>query len=204
MAAGVASATVTDCTSLISNSSGGSECRNDSDANGLLFRDGPAHRQQRGAPNHRRHVPLLHPMSRPTQISPSPAILAILVIGSLASVTLGDDTAAFTEPYRDVELSVSEMGTLSHVDVKEGDQVSLGQVLAGLDETVVAATLVTAEKAMEGRGRLKSAQAELSRSEDNLKKLTELYRRRHATDQEIAPCSIGPRHCGRSARSGSR
>lgn len=116
------------------------------------------------------------------------ATYSIVLIASCAFWTSGgncDETAAFVEPYRDVELSVSEMGTLSHIDVKEGDRVSQGQVVAGLDESVAAAMLNMAQKAKEGRGRLNSAQAELDRAEHNLEKLLQLYARKHATDQEI-------------------
>ena len=114
----------------------------------------------------------------------------IACCGSLATDGFCDDTAAFVEPYRDVDLSVSELGTLSHIDVKEGDRVTQGQIVAGLDESVAAAMLTMAKKAKDGRGRLKSAQAELDRAEHNLEMLLQLHARKHATDQEVARAKL--------------
>lgn len=116
-----------------------------------------------------------------------PLVVVVTVLnGFVSSCAFGEDTVAFVEPYRDIELSASEMGTLSYIHVKEGARVAQGQVLAGIDESVVAAMLVMAEKAKEARGRLKSAQAELDRAEHHLEKLAQLAERKHATDQEIS------------------
>ncbi|MEO1979139.1 MAG: biotin/lipoyl-binding protein [Fuerstiella sp.] len=43
----------------------------------------------------------------------------------------------FTEPYADINMAASEMGTLANVAVKDGDVVKAGQLLANLDDAVL-------------------------------------------------------------------
>ncbi len=96
------------------------------------------------------------------------------------------DISAFIEPYRDIEVASSEMGTLAYLNVKEGDRVSQGQVLGGLDEEVLRATLEVAQTAKEARGRLVSAEQELAFQTENLVKIRQLIERRHASAEELS------------------
>lgn len=97
----------------------------------------------------------------------------------------GGPVEAFTEPWDDVKLAASEMGTLSEVFAKEGDVVAAGQVLATLDDLVLQASLEVADAARSSEGALRSAAADLARREADLKKLTELRKRNHASLQEV-------------------
>jgi membrane fusion protein (multidrug efflux system) len=115
---------------------------------------------------------------------------AKLVFGLVACVFApapiwASDISAFIEPYRDVDIASSEMGTLAYLNVKEGDRVSKGEVLGGLDEDVLRANLEVAQVAKEARGRLTSAEEELAFQTQNLLKIRELSQRRHASAEEL-------------------
>jgi len=110
-------------------------------------------------------------------------LIAYVLSPALAKAT---DISAFIEPYRDIDVATSEMGTLAYLNVKEGDHVTRGQVLGGLDEEVVRANLDVAQKAKEARGRLVSAEEELAFQTENLRKIRQLIERRHASAEELA------------------
>lgn len=102
------------------------------------------------------------------------------------ALTNANDLSAFMEPYREIDMATSEMGTLAYLKVKEGDRVSQGQILGGLDEEVLRATLEVAQKAKDARGRLVSAEEEHAFQTENLHKLRELFDRQHASAEELA------------------
>lgn len=108
------------------------------------------------------------------------------ILASNQSLVRGGEIRGFVEPFRDIDLATSEMGTLAYINVKEGDRVSQGQVLAGLDESVLQAALDVADKTKAARGRLDSAKEELALHTDRLAKITELHHRQHASAEELA------------------
>lgn len=91
----------------------------------------------------------------------------------------------FTEPYADILLAASEMGTLSEVMVKDGDEVKAGQMLAKVDDGVLLASLAVAKAGMEAEGELRSAQTQLELKKVELQKLNELFGRQHASQKEL-------------------
>ena len=91
----------------------------------------------------------------------------------------------FTQPYFDVDVAASETGLLAELQVREGDRVRKGQLLASLDDAVLQATLEIAKQTMDSLGRLESAEAELRLQVDTVNKLRQLHSRRHASDQEL-------------------
>lgn len=92
---------------------------------------------------------------------------------------------AFTEPYQDIAIAAAEMGTLARVNVQEGDQVKVGEVLAGLDDQVLRAAQDVARYSMQVQGPLKSTQADLRMKEEDLQKLESLRDRNHASQREV-------------------
>ncbi|MCA9059207.1 MAG: efflux RND transporter periplasmic adaptor subunit [Planctomycetaceae bacterium] len=92
---------------------------------------------------------------------------------------------AFTEPYRDIAIAASEMGTLDRVMIKEGDVVSEGDIIAGLDDAVLKASLDVARAGRDSQGPLRTATADLEMKRRELEKLQELRSRDHATQQEV-------------------
>ena len=132
-----------------------------------------------------------HIISTPAGRRLLPPIVALLSCLGTAAVSQdpeqpkSDVIEGFTEPYADVSLAASEMGTLASVSVAEGDQVEAGQFLASLDVRVLKASLAVAEASMKSKGLLKSAMADLSVKEDEFKKMDELRRRNHASEKEL-------------------
>ena len=92
---------------------------------------------------------------------------------------------AFTEPYRDISVAASEMGTLAEVGVREGDVVAAGDKIAVLDEDVLRASLEVARRSMSSEGALKSAQADVDLKKADSEKMTQLRDRNHASQQEV-------------------
>lgn len=113
-------------------------------------------------------------------------LIGLIACVLVPALTRASDVSAFIEPYRDIDVATSEMGTLAYLNVKEGDYVSLGQVLGGLDDEVVRANLDVAQKAKEARGRLVSAEEELAFQTENLRKIRQLVERRHASAEELS------------------
>jgi RND family efflux transporter MFP subunit len=92
---------------------------------------------------------------------------------------------AFTEPYRDISVAASEMGTLSEVRVVEGAIVKQGDILAVMDDDILRASLEVARRSMNAEGLLKSAQADLDMKIQEQEKLKQLRDRDHASQQEV-------------------
>ena len=91
----------------------------------------------------------------------------------------------FTEPYADINMAASEMGTLANVAVKDGDVVKAGQLLANLDDAVLRASLEVAKAGMSAKGELQSARTQLELKTVEHEKLTELFGRNHASQREL-------------------
>ena len=91
----------------------------------------------------------------------------------------------FTEPFRSIELAASEMGTLSSIDVAEGDQVQAGAILGRLNEDVLQASRLMASEAVASQGKLNAAMAELKIQQETLTKVQGLFERRHASKVEL-------------------
>ncbi|MEP3479651.1 MAG: efflux RND transporter periplasmic adaptor subunit [Fuerstiella sp.] len=91
----------------------------------------------------------------------------------------------FTEPYADLQLAASEMGTLKTIGIAEGDTVKAGQVIASLDDRVLQASLKVAATAAKAIGEVNAAEASLAIREIEYQKLTELFGRNHASQREL-------------------
>lgn len=95
------------------------------------------------------------------------------------------EVEGFSEPYRDIDIAAAETGLLESMEVKEGDRVTPGQVLARLDDSLLKATVAIAKSTMEAGGRLELAEAEVALQSDILARVKELSERNHASRQEI-------------------
>ncbi len=91
----------------------------------------------------------------------------------------------FTEPYRTVDVAAAETGTIKSIDVREGEQVQEGQVLARLDDDMYQALLAIAQESLNGQSALKSAEAELNMRRSRLEKLETLRTQGHARQEEV-------------------
>lgn len=91
----------------------------------------------------------------------------------------------FTEPYEDIDVAAAEMGTLSSVDVDDGQEVKRGQLLARLNDDVLKVSLEVAKAGMNATGELETAQTQLDLKKVELEKLKQLFEREHASQQEL-------------------
>lgn len=112
-------------------------------------------------------------------------VLTVICLAAIGTSLFAAEVTSFIEPYRDIDVASPEMGTLEFIYVKEGDHVTKGQVLAGLDDDVLQAALAMAATAKSARGRLNSAEAELRLKANRLNKVTGLFERHHASEEEV-------------------
>lgn len=91
----------------------------------------------------------------------------------------------FTEPWKDIHVAAAEMGTLQTVSVKDGEQVTGGQLLARLNDDVLKVSLEVADAGMKATGELETAKTQLDLKQVELEKLQELFEREHASQQEL-------------------
>lgn len=102
-----------------------------------------------------------------------------------AGLTEPKGIEAYTEPYRDIAVAASEMGTLATIRVKEGDIVQAGDVMAVMADDVLKASLEVARRSMNVEGTLRSAQADVNLRRQEFEKLRQLRDRDHASQQEL-------------------
>ena len=126
----------------------------------------------------------------PDRIHATPSAADAILISSAAEKTTAAEPTdalieAFTEPYRDIAVAASEMGTLSDVKVREGDVVKKDDIIAVMRDDVLRASLEVARRSMSVEGILKSAQADLDMKKSDQEKLTQLRDRNHASQQEV-------------------
>lgn len=94
-----------------------------------------------------------------------------------AGIDLNNSKAAstsvigFTEPFVTIDLAASETGTLQALNVKRGQAVKAGQVLAVLDSEVLQANLAIADARAEAKSKLKAATIRRDRAKENYEKL---------------------------------
>lgn len=113
-------------------------------------------------------------------------IAAVFVTAILSSGRcLGVEIEGFTEPFRTVNVASPEQGIVASVEVRVGDRVQQGQVVARLDDELHAIMLGTARERKDACGRLESAQAELRLREFRLKKLKELRESGFGRKEEV-------------------
>jgi RND family efflux transporter MFP subunit len=109
----------------------------------------------------------------------------VIFVMLLSAPAEGQVVESFTEPFRKVDLTTSEVGLLAHVYVREGDSVKKDQLLAALDSEVQQLAVEIAQANLAARGRLESAIAERDLRKDRLGKLEELRKTGHATQDEL-------------------
>lgn len=111
-------------------------------------------------------------------------------------VTRGDLTVTVTatgtvEPTTKVDISSELSGTLASVEVDFNDRVSVGQVLARLDATKLAAQLATAEaQVVSARARLVQAEATAREAGETLRTQQELSARGVTTRQSMIAVEV--------------
>lgn len=91
------------------------------------------------------------------------------------SLTLIDDIEGITEPYRRVAVASGETGIIESIQVKVGDKVESGALLATLESKEHRAVLELAKHHASSTGRLDGALSEAKLRHERLRKLEELH-----------------------------
>lgn len=117
-------------------------------------------------------------------------IQLLLVFIANATWTVGQDefsteTEGYLEPLQKIDVSSVETGTIDSIQVKEGDNVSRGQILARLNRDVLLKSKKVAEFEAKAVGNLKIAKAELAVQLGRLKILQGLAKKGHARRSEL-------------------
>jgi RND family efflux transporter MFP subunit len=107
----------------------------------------------------------------------------VIAAGPAAAQT--NEIDGLTEPYRTVDVAATEPGLIAKMFVREGDAVLKGQPLATLDSDLYAALVAIAKQAMDSRGNLQSALADVQLKQDRLAKFEALRAADHARAEEL-------------------
>jgi RND family efflux transporter MFP subunit len=108
-----------------------------------------------------------------------------LVFFTSLSVGYAETYESFTEPEQSIDIAAPEVGVLASVEIKEGDQVKKGQVLARLDIQVLNAALAVAKARHHATGKIKASKALQSLHQNRLNRLLPLLARGAAQQAEI-------------------
>jgi len=115
-------------------------------------------------------------------VQPAFLLLAALLLLPTAYAQPYD---GFTEPDQEIKVAAPEIGVLATLNVKEGQTVKQGQVLATLDNQVLVAGLAVARAKAKASGRLNAAQALQKLNETKLSRLQPLLARGAAQQAEV-------------------
>ncbi|HEY6564490.1 MAG TPA: efflux RND transporter periplasmic adaptor subunit, partial [Pirellulaceae bacterium] len=125
-----------------------------------------------------RWFPILRAWIRP--------LVGLVLAALVASPLSGETVEGFAEPFHRVDIAgATEPGMITEIRVREGDHVKKGDVLATLENGVLEASLVIAERRSQMRGRLDAANAELHMRRDRAFKLRQLRAQGHASPVEL-------------------
>lgn len=120
-----------------------------------------------------------------------PRSAPILCLATAAILLLPLSTAGgqvvdgFTEPWRIVDVAAREAGLVATIEVREGQTVAEGDLLATLDQEALLATRELARVRQQHHAGLDLARAELELRRRRLEKLRELDRAGHARPDEV-------------------
>lgn len=107
--------------------------------------------------------------------------IAVLMLTAVAEAQVD----GFTGPFRSIELSSDETGSIAVLDVEEGDKVQAGQVVAKLDTRVQELQLEIATQQANTKSQITAAEQALKKRRSIAGRLNELKARGHASQSEI-------------------
>ena len=119
----------------------------------------------------------------------NPRHLIALFLGLVASVLIGSVASAqvdgFTEPFRTIELSSDETGSIAELKVEEGQAVATDDVIACLDTRVQELQLEIAKQTAKNSSQMVAAQATVEKRRTVANRLRELTAKGHARESEL-------------------
>lgn len=112
-------------------------------------------------------------------------VLLLVLTGPSAQGQSGESIEGFSHPYRTARVAAASSGIVLEWLVEEGQQVSAGQALIQLDDTLHRQQLAIAKAAYESQGELALTEAEHQLREQRLAAIEALARQGHATPDEL-------------------
>lgn len=114
--------------------------------------------------------------------------LSLLLFFAASATALADPSSVlgYLEPYRSIEMNVSESGRIGEIHVEEGDAVSEGDALLSLNNEVLKAQLEIAKIQAQSEAATIVANADLKVAKDRYGKLTRLKSSGTAHTSEVA------------------
>ncbi|MDG1873868.1 MAG: efflux RND transporter periplasmic adaptor subunit [Mariniblastus sp.] len=107
--------------------------------------------------------------------------IAMLFLTAVAEAQID----GFTEPFRSIQLSSDESGSIAELNIEEGEFVPSGQVIARLDVRVQEMQLEIATHLANTQSQLIAAEETLRKRQAIAKRLVELKAKGHASQSEI-------------------
>ncbi len=123
----------------------------------------------------------------------STLFVALAVVAGFLLVpakSLGQVLDSFLEPYEQSELATSQTGTVYKIEVKLGQSVRRGQIIASLDVRSLEASLKIALLRAKSTAEVAAAQAKQLRATQRLEKLKSVVKEGHGTQTELEQSEI--------------
>jgi RND family efflux transporter MFP subunit len=114
-----------------------------------------------------------------------PMLASILALLPGPRSARAEQVDGFTEPYRTINVAATESGVITLLNVREGDKVRKGQLLASLDADFLEASRDVAKAGKDAVGRLNAAEANIQYKKERLQNLYELRTQGHAYQEEV-------------------
>lgn len=108
----------------------------------------------------------------------------LIVLLGLVSAASGQ-VEGFTEPYRTVDLSSDETGTIAVLDVEQGDSVQKGDLIAKLDDRVQQLQLELARHMANSKSALHAAEQTYEKRVAILSRIRQLIETNNASESEL-------------------
>ncbi len=112
-------------------------------------------------------------------------LIGFSIIALLMTSVANAQIDGFTEPFRSIELSSDETGSIAMLAVKEGDKVAKDEVIAKLDGRVQKLQLEIATQLAQTKSQMIAAEQSLKKRHAILNRLQELKSRGHASPSEL-------------------
>ncbi len=117
----------------------------------------------------------------------------LLIVGGIGSntahafVTQGEfgEIEGFTQPFRRIDLSSDETGAIATLNVREGERVEAGDVVASLDSRVQSIQLQIAKKMASSTSQRSAAAKSLTKRQAISQRLAQMHHQGHASESEI-------------------
>lgn len=112
--------------------------------------------------------------------------VASIIVCLLSNSAQARKTEGFTEPHHDLEVAATgEPGLITEINVREGQKVQKGDVLAVIDTRILEKTLAIAKRKATVHGRAAAMRAELKIRTDRYQKMQQMASRGHVSAVEL-------------------